>query len=149
MNAALRFWSKVNFPSDLSECWEWTAARYRKGYGMVWWEGVTYRAHRTAYELLVGPIPEYLTVDHLCFNKQCVNPGHFELVTAEENSRRGARYGNALRDETRCRRGHEFTPESTYIRPSGGFRSCHICKIEYDRARHAKARAQRRAENGS
>jgi hypothetical protein len=50
---------------------------------------VIIRAHRFAYELLVGPIPEGLVIDHLCRNRRCVNPAHLEPVTAEENWRRG------------------------------------------------------------
>lgn len=44
--------------------------------------------HRYAYELLVAPIPEGMTIDHLCLVKQCVNPQHMEVVTRGENTRR-------------------------------------------------------------
>jgi hypothetical protein len=47
-------------------------------------------AHRVAYRLTVGEIPDGLTVDHLCRNRMCVNPDHMELVTLAENGRRGA-----------------------------------------------------------
>jgi hypothetical protein len=45
-------------------------------------------AHRVAYEALVGPIPDGMTIDHLCRNKRCLNPAHMELVTRGENTRR-------------------------------------------------------------
>lgn len=75
----------------ISECWTWTGARNPKGYGSVAdGRGGSMLAHRKAYEHLVGPIPEGLTIDHLCLNKSCVNPAHMEPVTrAENNSRQG------------------------------------------------------------
>jgi hypothetical protein len=83
---AARFWSYVDVDGD---CWEWTGQRDRDGYGRLWRPaGKTRVAHRIAYELLVGPIPEGLQLDHLCLNKCCVNPDHVEPVTLAENCRR-------------------------------------------------------------
>lgn len=73
-------------------CWEWTGARQPDGrydYGMFWDGTRAVRAHRFAYELLVGPIPVGLELDHLCRNPPCVNPAHLEPVTHAENIRRG------------------------------------------------------------
>lgn len=80
-----RFWSKVDKGDD---CWVWTGWTDRDGYGALDVGGKFTRAHRFAYEELVGPIPEGLTIDHLCRVKHCVNPAHLEPVTAEENTRR-------------------------------------------------------------
>lgn len=74
------FWIKVQ---KTSGCWNWQAAK-NQGYGTFRGQ----RAHRWAYEKLVGPIPEGLTIDHLCRNRGCVNPSHMEPVTASENARR-------------------------------------------------------------
>jgi len=84
--AADRFWAKVD-KSDT--CWTWTGSRNGRGYGLFMVApGSCVRAHRFAYELLVGPIPDGLQLDHLCGVKACVNPSHLEPVTNEENSRR-------------------------------------------------------------
>jgi predicted DNA-binding transcriptional regulator AlpA len=83
-----RFWEKVE-PTGF--CWEWTAFKDRKGYGRFRVDDRTMQAHRVAYELLVGPIPEGLHLDHLCRNTSCVNPDHLEPVDLAENVRRGYR----------------------------------------------------------
>lgn len=70
-------------------CWEWNRYRNEHGYGRLNKAGQrTMYAHRWAYELLVGPIPVGLTIDHLCLNPACVNPEHLEPVTLSENRRR-------------------------------------------------------------
>jgi hypothetical protein len=75
------------------ECWIWTGALSSAGYGRftVRINGRPYCfwAHRAAYELFLNkPIPEGMTLDHLCRCKACVRPGHLEPVSREENSRR-------------------------------------------------------------
>ena len=84
---AASFWPKVDRRAD-DECWPWLATVNRKGYGQVSRDGAIRPAHRVAYELLVGPIPEEMTLDHLCRNTGCVNPTHLEPVSAAENTRR-------------------------------------------------------------
>lgn len=102
-----RFWKKVDRRGP-DDCWLWTAGLNQAGYGSF---GIssdretgisrTGLAHRVSYELTVGPIPscsqrcyrssclECLTIDHVCQTRACVNPLHLELVTHEENRRRG------------------------------------------------------------
>lgn len=74
-------------------CWLWTGSLGHNGYGIVAaWEGerqVSKRAHRFMYERVIGPIPDRLTLDHLCNVRRCVNPAHLEPVTIAENVRRG------------------------------------------------------------
>jgi hypothetical protein len=117
-----------------SGCWVWIKARERRGYGLFRHDGKTWLAHRWAYERLVGPIPEGLTLDHLCQNTSCVNPAHLEPVTRSENTRR-ARAG-----ATHCRRGHEFSPDNTYVYPDGR-RECRTCCRMRQAARYAARKA--------
>lgn len=67
-------------------CWLWTASRYPDGYGMFGVsKGVIRRAHRVAFELYVGPIPDGIFVCHRCDTPLCVNPEHLFLGTAKDN----------------------------------------------------------------
>lgn len=72
-------------------CWEWTASRNATtGYGQFNFKDSTGKrapttAHRAAWELLVGPIPAGMHVDHICFNRGCVNPDHLRLATPKQN----------------------------------------------------------------
>lgn len=72
-------------------CWLWTGALTIDGYGSVYFspEKKGLMAHRVVYELLRGPIPDGLQIDHLCRNTRCVNPDHLEPVTQRVNVRRG------------------------------------------------------------
>ena len=82
-----RFDSKV--VSAATGCWLWVGATYEQGYGMFnAGEGRIVRAHRFSFERRVGPIPQGMTIDHICEVKNCVNPNHLEIVTAAENRRR-------------------------------------------------------------
>jgi uncharacterized Zn-finger protein len=84
-----RFWAKVDRRGP-DDCWPWLAGRDYLGYGAFSRvRAKTERAHRVGYELLVGPIPEGLQLDHLCRNTSCVNPAHLEPVTNRENVIRG------------------------------------------------------------
>lgn len=135
-----RFWSHVDRRSD---CWLWTSALDNHGYGAFTLPGKTAKAHRYAYELLVGPIPDGLTLDHVkargCRHRHCVNPAHLEPVSRGVNTMRGASPLAINARKTHCKNGHEFTPENTIVRPSG--RRCRTC----DRAWRARRRSERRA----
>ena len=86
--AEVRFWAKV---TKTDRCWLWTGATTPKGYGQFSARASRHTyAHRYAYELLVGGIPDGLTIDHLCKTRNCVRPDHMEVVTRGENTRRGA-----------------------------------------------------------
>lgn len=69
-------------------CLLWTGTVKVNGYGEIDIAGTTYRTHRVAWELVNGPIPETMTVDHLCNHPLCLNVRHMEVVSAKENVRR-------------------------------------------------------------
>jgi hypothetical protein len=76
-------------PGDPADCWEWRGNVSNYGYGRTSiGQKRTALAHRFSYEYYVGPIPEGLTIDHLCRNTRCVNPSHLEPITASENQKR-------------------------------------------------------------
>lgn len=81
---ATRFWIKVA-SVDPSACWPWTAGRNRLGYGKFGIEGRAHYAHRIAWELTHGPIPDGLRALHRCDNPPCCNPAHLFLGTQGEN----------------------------------------------------------------
>ena len=110
--------------SDEQECWTWTGPASQRGpYGVLKVKGKLHRAHREVYRLLVGEIPDGLTLDHLCRNTLCVNPQHLEPVTRRANSERQA----LALYRSECLRGHPYTPENTYVNRRG-CRSCKTCR---------------------
>lgn len=117
------------------ECWEWYGSRNRGGYGRSGKQrrGGAYLAHRWVYESLAGPIPEGMTLDHLCCNPGCVNPEHLEVVTSSENTLR-----NGKRGQTHCLRGHLFDVANTrvsYDTKGRAHRSCRECQRLRDKER--------------
>ena len=132
-----RFWAKVQV-GQTSECWLWSGPCTPQGYGRYWAGKNKVYPHRLAYELLVGPIPEGLTIDHLCRNPRCVNPAHLEPVTPRENTLRGYGLAALHAAKTHCLRGHPFDEENTRVYRGG--RHCRKCCALRQRARTRHAR---------
>jgi hypothetical protein len=123
-----RFWSKVQ---KTDTCWLWTSTRNPFGYGRVYWRGrMNVRAHRLAWELTYGAIPEGRWVLHSCDTPSCVRPDHLFLGDARTNvadmhaKGRGNPGGN--KSKTHCPRGHAYTAENTAV--YNGKRSCRACR---------------------
>lgn len=127
-------------------CWLWTSSLHIsddfKGYGRYWVNGRQVYAHRFAYEMLIGPIPDGFEIDHLCRRRCCVNPEHLETVTSAENTRRGL-VAQLRQEATHCKNGHEFTPENTLVydhknNRRGYIRICRACRDRRGRERYMR-----------
>lgn len=125
-----RFTSNIDASGGLAACWPWCGWQTRDGYGRYGDPAVM--AHHVTYETAVGPIPGHLEIDHLCRNRICVNPTHLEPVTARTNLLRSPFTLPSINAaKTHCPRGHEYTPENTYLRikPKGlTARECRTCR---------------------
>lgn len=77
--AIKRFWSKIDVSANRNECWLWTKGIGTGGYGMFYFKGKTQAAHRIAYQLRFGDIPDTQKLYHHCGNVLCVNPDHLYL----------------------------------------------------------------------
>lgn len=123
LSLARRFWSKVRKGNG---CWEWIGAKTPLGYGRIKVSKNARNAHRIAYRLLIGEIPEGADIDHLCRNPACVNPQHLEAVSHRTNVLRGN--GSPVQRNayvTHCGNGHLFDLFNTYF--YGHRRHCRVC----------------------
>lgn len=137
--AADRFWAKVQ---QVGECWVWQGAK-KTGTGYGYFHavsGTTVRAHRWAYEQMVGPIPDGLQLDHLCRNPSCVNPSHLDPVTAKVNTARSESFAALNARKTHCPQGHPYDADNTRI-DKRGLRHCRECRNAQCRAYYLRRKA--------
>ncbi|WP_275463353.1 HNH endonuclease signature motif containing protein [Streptomyces noursei] len=125
-------------------CHLWTGATNERGYGAVWINGRTVKAHRYAYEQANGPIPAGLEIDHRCRRRECVNPDHLDAVTHRVNILRSTNHVARRAAVTHCPAGHPYDQANT-IRAKNGTRKCRACKNASARAARARAREGRLA----
>lgn len=106
-----RYWKKVKIGKE-DECWEWTGYRDRDGYGQVWWDSHGQYAHRVAWQIANGPVPDGFLVCHTCDNPPCCNINHLFLGSHAENmadrdrkgrQASGDQNGSRLHPESRAR----------------------------------------------
>lgn len=126
---------------DANGCWLWLGKKdIGTGYGRVRFRGAQIGAHRRMYELVNGPIPAGLQIDHLCRVRLCINPVHLEAVTPRENTMRSTAVTKKNAQKTACPQGHPYNDHNTYRRPDGG-RDCRICQSRRSRAYKAAKRS--------
>ena len=125
-----RFLDKIrDGPGD---CWEWAGHINPNGYGSCKHNGVQTVAHRAAWELMRGPIPDTLYVLHRCDVRSCVNPKHLFLGTQADNKQDEiSKNRNYKLLKTQCSKGHPYTDANTHHTKNG--RRCKICQ---DRMNH-------------
>ena len=139
-----RFWDKV---TKTDTCWLWTRAISNNGYGVIGGlPGETKYAHRIAYQMVKGSIPEGLELDHLCRNRACVNPNHLEPVTTKENVHRGFSPAGIQSRLIVCQKGHPLDRQNTYVSPQGR-RMCRACSYMRSMKEHPTHRGPYGARN--
>jgi len=84
MTTAERFWSKAQLAPN-NECFPWLGAKHQQGYGTFRYQGKSQYAHRVAWILVNGSIPNRLHILHRCDNPGCVRPDHMFLGTNKDN----------------------------------------------------------------
>lgn len=116
-----RFWALVDVRGD-ADCWPWLGTKTSGGYGA--YQGTT--AHRFAYVLTYGPVPDDVQIHHSCRNEPCVNPRHLAALTRVEHRQLSRASVKPHPRKTHCKRGHAFTPENTMLSKEG-WQKCREC----------------------
>jgi hypothetical protein len=132
-----RFWAKIVILEGRG-CFLWQGYRTPDGYGILRFNGRMVGAHRAAWMMMRGQIPEGLTIDHLCRVPACVNPDHMEVVSNRTNILRGNATSAINARKTHCLKGHPLAHPNLYI-DSRGHRTCKRC------AKHRAAESYREA----
>ena len=127
-------------------CWIWQGYRGKSGYGTFSVKHKNISAHRFSYMAFKGPIPEGMTIDHLCRKPSCVNPKHLEAVPIRENLLRSKNtQASKNLSKTHCKRGHPFSLDNVQLK--NGHRICKECRKIYNRETYAR-RYSKKAQGG-
>jgi len=143
-----RFWSKVQ-ACEADKCWPWIGVRMHTGYGafsLGGERGPIELAHRAAWILTHGTVPDGMYVLHRCDNRLCQNPAHLFLGTHLDNIRDMVEKGRNVNppypywqsEKTHCPHGHPYDSNNTRYSPNGK-RYCRECnRLNAARIRQAR-----------
>lgn len=150
-----RFWAKVERVDNPGGCWIWHGALNRHGYGVLAMsrshQPRNMLAHRVAWVILHGPIPDGMLCLHRCDVPACVNSEtHLFLGTQSDNMTDAARKGrNAMQRwpdrhprgaGSSCPHGHPYSEANLYVTTRGG-RRCRACTLARNRESHSRRTA--------
>lgn len=121
--------------------WIWVGALTPNGYGIFRVGTRRAGAHRLAYEMRHGQVPENLVIDHLCRLPRCVNPMHLEAVPQRVNFLRGQHQTAIAVRNAQCKRGHAMAGDNLWIGPTGE-RKCRACNSDRMHARWLRYKAE-------
>jgi hypothetical protein len=122
----------------MTDCIESKKGITTNGYSRIRVNNKNIQAHRWAWELVNGQIPEGFVIDHICRNRKCVLPEHLRMITQQENIMAGL---HNIDNRSHCNQGHPFVKENIMIRKSGK-RECAECNRIRARANYAKKVAE-------
>ena len=133
------FWSRVR---KTKTCWIWTGFKLKNGYGYPTVDGKNWRAHRLSWVLSGRELIPGLELSHTCENRSCVRPSHLRQVTHKENMLYGKGRIATLARRKKCRYGHLFTEENTFVQILHGktVRRCRKCYRRNQQIRYRKFR---------
>jgi hypothetical protein len=122
----------------MTNCIESKKSITSNGYSRIRVNDKNIQAHRWAWELVNGQIPDEFVIDHICRNRKCVLPEHLRMVTQQKNIMAGL---HNIDNRSHCNQGHPFVKENIMIRKSGK-RECAECNRTRARANYAKKVAE-------
>lgn len=129
-------------------CWPWPGPVNAQGYGTYGARG--HSVHRRVYELIIGPIPAGLHLDHICRNTRCIRPDHLDPVPPAVNVLRGVGSFAINSRKVVCKRGHSLTDPTNVRITKAGHRSCITCnKIRCAEWYRSRSRSERQGSSSS
>jgi hypothetical protein len=121
--------SRTEFTRQNHGCWIWTGPKTSRGYGTFCLDGIKHSAHRAAFTIYNGAIPEDYIIHHSCENKACVNPGHLKCITVGAHVRETAKAGKFRGELNRNARHDNRTIASLKCCAAAGFKAEQLSEI--------------------